>query len=226
MKFQLFGAFGAIVVLSACGGSSSSENVDARVSLDTLKDRVVVARNTFSFENNDGFDEVTPSAFSQLPAAGSFNYTGVAVVVTGVDTSDDFSRTEFAAIGSSTMNVNFGSQRITGGADNFFELNNPDTAFQDDTLASLQAVTGERIEGALTYQFDQTAQGQNNYSGSITGTLSPRNGQQVAVNQLTEGYFTGAGGEGFIAVQPEEITVGPVVPGTPFEAVGLLMTRD
>lgn len=218
MKFQLFGAFGMIVVLSACGGSSSSENVDARVSLDTLKDRVVVAQNTFSFENNDGFDEVTPAAFSQLPAAGSFNYTGVAVVTTSTDLGTDFN-TDFAAIGASTMNVNFGSQRISGSADNFFEMNNPNTALNADNLSSLQAATGERIDGSLTYEFGQPVAGANAYTGTITGAVTPRSGSQIAVNQQGIGFFTGDAGRGFIAVSEEQT-------GDQFKDVGVLMTRD
>ncbi|WP_019955811.1 hypothetical protein [Yoonia vestfoldensis] len=229
MKLGLISAVGATIVLSACGGSSSSENVDASVTLDQLKDRAAVARNTFELTpvDEDGFQNVIPVEPNQVPARGELNYTGIAAVISGEafnDAADDV--ITLAALGSSTMTVNFDTQVITGSANNFFELDNPQTALSGP-IDTIQAVQGQRIDGSLTYRFDQRADGQNFYTGTVSGTLFQRNGEQLDLAENMEGFFSGTNGRGFFGSTSDDIIVDELdSPGVPFNSVGLLMTRD
>lgn len=229
MKLGLVGALGATLVLSACGGSNSSENVDGSVTLEQLKARVAVAQNTLALtaEDEEVFQNAIPLEFSQLPTTGSFNYTGIAAVISGVafnDPADE--QVTLAALGSSTMTVNFDTQVITGTADNFFELDNPQTALSGP-ISTIQAVQGRRIDGSLTYQFVQGADGQNFYTGTVSGTLFQRNGERLDLAENMEVIFSGTNGRGFYGSTSDDIIVdGLNSPGVPFNSVGLLMTRD
>ncbi|WP_322890822.1 MULTISPECIES: hypothetical protein [unclassified Yoonia] len=221
MKLGLVGALGATLVLSACGGSNSSENVDGSVTLDQLKSRAAVAQRTFDFTEGEDREPI-PAHFSQLPVTGSFNYTGIAAVISGVASTEADDVITLAALGSSTMRVNFDTQAITGTANNFFELDNPQTALIGE-IDVIQNVQGQRIDGSLAYQFNQRAPADNFYVGSVSGVLFQRNGQQLTISEDFAGFFSGTDARGFLGISDTLIVDSPSVP---FNSVGLLMTRD
>lgn len=176
----------AVFLLSACGGSGGSGGNDV-VTLEELQARSETYNAAIGADN---FEDVDPTDFADLPETGAFDYTGIAVV--GIEAEGENDDNLFAAIGSATFTANFDDQDISGSADNFFQLTDPNvTNFED--------LEGVRIAGSLTYNFDQVAEGENNYAGQVTGSLTPTNLPVLDVDIAGGGAFAGETGDAFFA---------------------------
>ncbi len=177
--------------MAACGGSSSGSSADATnsVTLPELQTRFASFEAAIGTAN---IEDAEPTVFANLPASGSVNYTGVAAV--GVVEDDGMSETNFSflAVGSATVVADFDDQQITGTANNFFQVDDPNSE-------EFSGLTGTRIDGSLTYQFDQVSAGLNEYEGQITGSLTPTDQATVNVNMTGGAGFAGEDGDAFIA---------------------------
>ncbi|MFN3662464.1 hypothetical protein [Yoonia sp.] len=183
MKFTVLLGCSAVSLLAACGGSSTSGE-PAVVSLDQLISRAAAFEDAIGTINIDD-DGLEPTAFANLPT-GTANYTGIAVV--GL-IADDADVARFGAIGSATMVANFQTQTVTGAADNFFQLDDP-------SIIGFEGATGERIAGSIAYTLTGS-KGDNEYTGQITGSLTPIGMDAFDVSVLGSGAFVGDTGEGF-----------------------------
>ncbi|WP_322896081.1 MULTISPECIES: hypothetical protein [unclassified Yoonia] len=193
MKLNLLLSCGAISMLSACGGSSSggvsnSDGGPSVVTLGQLIDRAEAFENAIGTTNIDQLGE--PTAFASLPASGTANYIGVAVVGLIQDNGEGVDIATFGAVGSTTILANFGNQTVTGTADNFFQIDNPN-------VEGFDGLTGERISGSLAYNL--SGFGQNEYIGRFTGSLTPEGQSALNVDVGGSGAFVGDQGEGFAA---------------------------
>ncbi len=177
----------AALLLSACGGSGGGGASPDEVTLEELQSR---SETFFAAIGTENFEDADPTPFANLPTSGSRSYTGIAIV--GVEAEGENDDNAFLAIGSSTLVADFDDHEISGSANNFFQISNPNV----DSFANLE---GERIDGRLTYELDQIAAGTNAYSGQITGSVTPSDGPRIDVNLSASGAFIGDNAEQFAA---------------------------
>ena len=171
--------------MTACsGGSSSDDSTETSptvVSLDELIDRGATFEDLFGTINVDSdelADAVTPA--EDIPTSGSATYTGIVFM----------GDMEFVAIGSTTMTANFTDSSISGSSDNFFLTDDPN-------IADLADVTGERIDGSLTYELDRADDDSNLFTGQFVGAFTPTGEEEIVIDVPGGGGFLGENLEGF-----------------------------
>lgn len=187
---------GALIFLTACGSSSSSggSTGDGQevVTLPQLIARAGAFEGEFETINVDSDllpPQLTPAG--EIPNEGSASYTGVALMGRGPNQANPQNEL-IVAMGSTTMTADFNSGAISGSADNFFLLDNPNAAAN-----SLSNVTGERVDGSMTYNLAR--QGNNNeYLGQFVGSFTPAGEATININVPGGGAFVGPNLGGFI----------------------------
>lgn len=193
---------GALIFLTACGSSSSSGSSTGDgsgpdvgqdfVTLPQLIARAGAFEEEFGTINVDS--ELLPPQFTPagaIPSEGSTTYTGVALMGRGPNQANPENEL-IVAMGSTTMTANFNSGAISGSADNFFLLDNPNLSAN-----SLSNVTGERVDGSMTYNLAR--QGNNNeYAGQFVGSFTPAGEATININVPGRGAFLGPNLGGFI----------------------------
>lgn len=174
----------AALSVTACGGSGGSD-VSHDISVSALDARLDRLDDVF-------LDDVTPNA--NLPTTGSSSYSGVAVVATG-----DGDTTDFLALGAATMTADFGSQTITGSADNFYQSDDPNADNPEN-------FSGDAISGSLTFSLQQDVVGENGYIGSAEGELLPTDLDAIDIDVPVGGVFAGDNAEAFLALGGDDET--------------------
>ncbi len=170
----------SILLLTACGGSGSGSGINTgNADADAL---VSTAENVFdTFETIADAEGETP--FTAVTAeTGTASYSGVAILVAGTD--DGMTETiDYAAIGSFTVTADFGvAQDVTGTADGFFELSNPEIANEDTAELSDIQVAGP-VEGS--FSFDLSIDNLSGFAiadGSVNGSLTQLDSNVIAIN--------------------------------------------
>ena len=189
MKINVVLSCCAALLLSACGGSGGGSG-DASPDQVTLKELQSRGETFFAAIGTDDFEDADRTPFANLPTSGSQNYTGVAIV--GIEAEGETDQNTFLAIGSATLVADFVDHEISGSADNFFQITDPNV----DGFADAE---GERIDGSLTYELDQIAANTNAYSGQITGSVTPTDMPKIDVDLPAGGVFIGDNAEQFVA---------------------------
>ncbi len=213
MKTKLTITCAAFSLMTACGGSGSGSSADVT---SNIADDVTLSELQARFETFQAavgtlnFEDAEPSEFADLPISGSVNYTGVAIVGSGENNGSGVRDFDFLAVGSTTLVADFDDHEITGTADNFFQVDDPDAE-------DFESVTGTRISGSLTYEFEQVSAGLNDYAGQITGSLTPTDQPVINVDIAGGAGFAGDDGEAFLAEAFND---------TDDEVVAIIATQD
>lgn len=187
MTLKTMTAVSAIAVLSACGGGSTSS-----VSLEELIARGTAFEGTVAPLN---VDELPLAPDSALQSTGSANFTGIAVYARESATDDEV--TDFAAIGSATVSVDFATGVAAGSARDFFQIDN-------DDIEEIEDITGTSVAGSVTYDLLRGADEDNFYEGNASGTLTATDGTVYTFDLPAAGGLVGDEAQGFAVEAFEE----------------------
>jgi hypothetical protein len=163
----------SVLLLAACGGSGGGINTG------NAEADILVASAQSIYESFDAIDQT--DGYSRYSAvgneSGNVSYNGVASFVAGTGYDSGSETIDYVAIGSFTATADFGpSQDVTGVANGFFEVSNPEIA--NDENASLEDI---RVAGPINGQFDFDLEIEDFFGdavavGTVTGTLTHRDG--------------------------------------------------
>lgn len=183
------------VALLACGcGGSNGGGVDTG---DPQLDALISAAQADIDAYEAIFDSEGYTPFSEVGnQSGSVSYDGIAVVLEGQVTggNNPTEVTEYAAIGSFDVTVDFGmAQSATGRAFDFFELTNPELL--DNVDADIEDTrTSGPVAGEFNFVWDIEEDSFNEavLAGTVTGSLTKQAGGQVGLTGTpADGFFVG-----------------------------------
>ncbi|MFA8442288.1 hypothetical protein [Yoonia sp.] len=180
-------AFGAVCFLGACmgsdGGAERFNTGDA--AFDALGNRAIDVFDEFeALDSEEGFTPFTAVAAEE---GGSAIYNGVATVVAGTfDEETDTETVDYLAVGSFTVTADFGiAQSVTGTADGFFEIANPEVA-NDENSELTDAVNAGAIEGSFAFDLDiYDLGGDAAADGDVTGSITTLDDTEIALTETT-----------------------------------------
>ena len=195
MNMKIMTALSAGVLLTACGGSGKASFDELKVELED----VLVA--------TEGFYMPTPDA--ALPT-GVAKFSGIALAA---EENAFTGSTIFGALGSSSVTANFDDGTLTGKADGFYEIEDPNQESGVLTTDNpLDAATGTAIAGSFDYEMTQTIAGKALFQGTVSGALTRTDGGTFTVDETVAGYVSGDAAERFyiIAGAGENVSLGVI----------------
>jgi len=143
------------------------------------------------FNDGDAFVGEGTTAFSAVVGdGGSSVYNGVAILSAGTYDGDTGEETvNYLAAGSFTATADFGDARsLTGTADGFFEIANPEIA-NSDPLVITDAVNGGSIPGSFTFDLGiGDSVGFAVTAGTVNGSVTANDDTVVG---LSDAYIQG-----------------------------------
>lgn len=179
-------ALSALLVLSACGGGSSGKT--AANGGATVTNPISFASIRAAGENvTDISDTYTLTPDADIPTTMNATYDGIAGVVEGFDPESE-APPAYAAIGRSSITVNFETEQVGATLDNFYEIDLNGRPF-DEQLLTDAAIDDSAT--AVAASFMVSADG-----NTITGTLTKVSGE-IATYNFTAGdvEFSGPAAE-------------------------------
>lgn len=180
MKFTMITAVGAVTLLGACGGGSTGP-----IPLEDLIARANAFEASVAPLN---IDELPLTPDGALQTMGTAGFTGIAVYARENETDQDV--TDFAAIGSAELSVNFETGVVAGTADDFYQID-------DNNIDNISDITGTSIAGSVSYDLTRGVDEDNFYAGRANGSLTATNGIAYAFDLPAGGGLVGDTGQGF-----------------------------